>query len=123
MDSELNRERFREIPLDSLGLDEMASGHASLVLTSSVSWEDFPDYALTFVRCVEGRSSNLLEAADVRIAPVYVEGEELRLVFEDYPQMISLESTTAAGDRILYRLFGVLKEQCSASVGGGQPEL
>ena len=53
-----------------------------------------------------GKRIRVAEAADIRLWEVEFEGQILRLVFDDFPAMVSLESGDALGDAILRSLYG-----------------
>jgi hypothetical protein len=86
---------------DALVLTVMASGHLCLNLSESVSWEDFPAYANAVLAAVGGKRTRSAEASDVRLWEVVIDGQTLRLVFDDFPAMVSLESQDALGDAVL----------------------
>jgi hypothetical protein len=90
--------------MDALGLQDMASGHLCLNLSEYVTWEEFPDYAQSLLTFMHGRKVSFVNGPDVRLWQVQVEGVGLRLVYDDYPQMVSLESDSDAGDRLLQLL-------------------
>ena len=96
--------RNKRLLLDALGLQGMASGHRCLNLSECVSWEEFPDYAQELLAFMHGSKVSAVDGPDVRLWQVQVEGTGLRLVYDDYPQMVSLESDSDAGDRLLQQL-------------------
>src|ERR1700723_2709718 len=69
---------------DALALTTMASGHLCLNLSEEVTWEDFPAYANAFLSAVGGKRTRVAEAADVRLWEVTIDGQQLRLVFDDF---------------------------------------
>lgn len=87
--------------LDSLAIHEMASGYRCLSLSERVSWEEFPDYANALLAILRGSRTSVADGPDMRLWQVLVEGTELRLVYDDYPQSVSLESNSDEGDRVL----------------------
>lgn len=91
----------KQIQYDGLGLTTMASGHLCLNLSETVTWEQFPAYASTFVAAVGATRARVTEAPDVRLWDLTIDGCPLQLVFDDFPQMVSLESRDARGDAVL----------------------
>ena len=87
--------------LDALRLQSMSSGHLCLNLSENVSWEDFGGYAEQLLRVLKGRKLDAAESPDIRMWGVMVHGHVLRLVFDDYPTMLSLESSDDNGDKVL----------------------
>jgi len=69
-----------------------------------VTWEEFPDYAQELLTLMHGSKSSFVDGPDVRLWQVQVEGTRLRLVYDDFPQMVTLESDSDAGDRLLQLL-------------------
>jgi hypothetical protein len=96
---------------NSLALQTMASGHLCLNLTGRVSWEAFPSFADDFVGSIAGKITNKSDAPDLRIWEVRVDNTVLRLVFDDYPVMVSLESSDIQSDELLKRLHQQLNEK------------
>jgi hypothetical protein len=101
-----NRQR---LPLDALELKLMASGHVCLNLSERVSWEEFPGYANELLALLNGSTVSVTEGPDIRLWRVLVEHTELRLVYEDFPEMVSLESDSDLGDRLLQLLAAKLR--------------
>lgn len=95
---------MKPIKLDVLAVQKMASGHLCLNLSTHVRWEEFPDFAKTFLERCEGIVLDKAEAADIRMWKVRIRGAEYWLVFDDYPLCISLESLDDDGDRIIEEL-------------------
>lgn len=94
---------------DSLSLQQMASGHACLNLTEQISWEAFPSFADDLMHLIGGEITNKGDRPDLRVWEVCVEGNLLRLVFDDFPVMVSMESSDDQSDKLLARLFRVLR--------------
>ena len=95
----------QQLALDALGIHLMASGHRCLHLSERIGWEDFPDYAHDLLTLIQGSKVSVLDGPDMRLWKIQTEATELRLVYDDYPQMVSLESDTDAGDRVLQLLM------------------
>ena len=98
------------LPLEALSMDRLLPGYLALKLTECVEWEDFPAYAHKFLQAVGGEVLKKNDAADTRIWEVKIDGATLWLVYEDYPQMISLEPSGQACDALIQSLHQKLKE-------------
>ena len=79
----------------------MASGNLWLILSESISWEEFPTYATSILQFVAGSKVEVAESAEMRLWNVKILGQSMRLVYDDCPQMVTLESEDAAGDQVL----------------------
>jgi Protein of unknown function (DUF3630) len=97
-------------PLESLAKTKMASGHLCLNLTAKVSWEAFPAFADWFILTVGGKVIQQTDAPDMRLWDVEIDFRPLRLVFDDYPLMVSLESSDEAGDSIVEEVHKKLRQ-------------
>lgn len=85
----------------SLFVGRMSSGRLYIELTSAVGWEGFPGYAEEFVSIFSGRVVSRNDSVDTRVWGVSLNNEELRLVYEDFPVMITLESISDGGDKVI----------------------
>ena len=86
----------------------MASGHVCLNLSTKVGWEDFPDFAEAILEQCRGTVIEKADAIDIRMWRVKIGKSEVRLVFDDYPAMVSMESPDETGDQTLKYLSGTL---------------
>ncbi|MCP3919419.1 MAG: DUF3630 family protein [bacterium] len=84
----------------------MASGHACLNLSNRVDWHGFPAYAEAIAGCLDAVVVEAADSADLRIRNLEVAGVHVRLVYDDFPSSVSLESTSTEGDAFLGELFG-----------------
>lgn len=89
-------------------LGRMKSGRLYVELTSDVGWEGFPNYVGEFVKLFSGRVISKNDSVDTRVWGVIINDRLLRLVYEDFPVMISLESQSEEGDRFIEGLREVL---------------
>lgn len=90
--------------MSALTIEEMASGHLSLVLSNSVDWSEFPTYAQELLPLVNARVLEKIDSAVVRIWKLVLPEANLLLVFDDFPLAVSLESDDSAGDEFLLKL-------------------
>lgn len=94
----------RNLPMEVLRLGPMASGHLALELTERIGWTQSADYAAELLARLGAKVIDTVDPAEMRIWNLAIEGVTVRLVYEDFPQMISLEANAAAGDELLTRL-------------------
>lgn len=104
------------IQYDALALTTMASGHLCLNLSEMITWEGFPAYANAFLSAVGGKRMHAADAADIRLWVITIDGQQLRLVFDDFPVMISLESGDPLGDAVLRKLFVSLSNTTASKI-------
>lgn len=92
-------------PVEALALKPMASGHLCLELTDKVDWNRFPAFAEGVLEKLGGQRLRMNNSVDMHLWEVRVDNAELRLVFDDFPTMVSLESSDDRGDEVLKRIF------------------
>ena len=76
----------------------MASGHLCLHITEKINWEEFPEYAAMLLKFLNGKTMYKADAPDIRVWDVLINKKKYRLVFDDYPVMVSLESDDDEAD-------------------------
>ena len=103
---------MKTLRTEKLSLLTMASGHLCLNLTESVGWGDFPAYADGLLRLLNGSVHTKADGVELCVWKVRFGSCELRLVYEDFPTMISLESSTDEGDCLLNELHRKLDATC-----------
>ena len=86
----------------------MKSGRFYAELNEKYSWEEFPIYAEEFSKLLSGEILSRNDSFDIRVWILLVEKVRLRLVYEDFPVMISLESQNEEGDLIIKSLVKFL---------------
>ena len=101
---------MENIQLDSLSIYKMAVGRLSLKLTEKVDWWGFPDYAPKLMQLLGGdvikRNDPIV---DMVIWDVRIEDIDFWFVYEDFPQMVSLEPSKEACDALIHKLYEKLK--------------
>lgn len=90
---------------DALAVKKMTSDHFCLNLSERISWESFPIYVEQVLKMIEGRVEQKFDAVDIRLWQVKVCGCSLRFVFDDFPVMVSLESSSTEGDLLIEKLY------------------
>jgi len=87
---------------------KMASGHLSLELSDKVSFDNFPAYAELFLSTVDGSLKERNDSVVMCIWEVVVNERKYRLVYDDYPCGVSLESNSDESDKELISIKDVL---------------
>lgn len=87
----------------------MHSGHLCLNLTENVGYEDFPKFALALLRHIGGAKSSENHSPGTSILKFVFEEVGLRLVYDDYPEMISIEASCAKGDEAALAIKKILE--------------
>lgn len=82
----------------------MTSGHLCLDITENMTWEDFPIYAKNLLKFLGGKIISKFDGPDIRIWDVRINKKNYRLVFDDYPLMVALESSDNEADSEIKRI-------------------
>ncbi|MBI5725654.1 MAG: DUF3630 family protein [Planctomycetes bacterium] len=92
-------------------LNKMHCGNLCITLTEGGTWESFPVFAEKFAKQIGG---TILDRADSVVERVWLldySGCSFRLVYDDYPNGITFESTGKEADIVVQNLFGKLKSE------------
>jgi hypothetical protein len=98
------------VPLERLSLKAMASGHPCLDLTGNVNWDQFPLFANELLGTIGASVYDKVESVEMRIWYLQFPRCQIRLVYDDFPQMVSLESNTLEGDELVNTLSWQLRQ-------------
>ncbi len=93
----------------------MASGNESLKLTSDGTWESFPAFAENFVKQIGASIIKKIDGPDIQIWEIRYEGALLNLVYDDYPNGVSIEPKDTDGQNAVDALFQLVKSQGNES--------
>ena len=93
----------------------MASGNYCIELTDAGTWGSFPRFAKKFVKQIEASVAKKIDGPDVRIWEIVCNGAVLNLVYDDFPNGISIEPKNKNDQQVIDELFVVIKEQSSAN--------
>jgi hypothetical protein len=88
----------------------MHSGNLCLNLTSKIGWEEFPGFVQSLLCSIGGRIIEKYDAVELRIWKSDFEGVTLSIVWDDYPVMVSIESSSSSGDQEINRIFEILNQ-------------
>jgi len=83
----------------------MHSGNLCIALTEAGTWESFPAFAEKYCKQINATILKKIDGPDVRVWEIEVEGIIIRIVYDDYPNGVSLESWDDKGDEIIKKLF------------------
>ena len=101
-----------KIKFESIKIAKMASGHFYLEFVETIDWHDFPNYASTVLKKLNGKVLKKAESFEIHLLDVVIDVVKLQFVWDDYPYMISLESDSDARDELLKTLFEKLSSAC-----------
>lgn len=93
-----------------LKITNMHSGHLCLELTERISWDSFPGVAEATIQAIGAKILEKIDGPDARIWKVEAGGAMLRLVFDDYPVMMTIESSDDLGDMQLRLIYDMLRD-------------
>ncbi len=88
-------------------LTKMHSGRLSLQLTEKGAWESFPAFAEALANQLGGEITERVNAPDIRLWTLHYSGNFFHLVYEDYPNGVSLEPTMDTQDEMILALFAM----------------
>jgi hypothetical protein len=91
-------------------IEQMASGHLTLVLREQACWEDFEGFANDFLSTVGGTAQSRVDSPVDRVWTVRIGGAEVWLAFDDPGACFEINAKDAAGDacvRTLAAQFGL----------------
>ena len=91
--------------IESLAIERMESGHKCLNLTNGIGWEDFPAFAEQIVVALGAKVTLRNDMPDVRLWVIEADGIRLRLVFDDFPAVVTLESSSAEADSLIEHFY------------------
>jgi hypothetical protein len=97
--------------LEKVDIRTMASGNLCLNLTELVGWAQFPEVAEKLITMIGVKLLDKAESIEMRIWNLQFSNCQIRLVYDDFPQMVSLESDSLQGDIILRNLAHQLKDK------------
>jgi len=100
-----------DFPLEALSLNDTPCGRVCLYLSARVGWGEFPEFAQQLVGLCKGTVTQKADTAEIRVWHVTVGGSGVNLVFQECPAMVLVESSDAAGDRLVRDLYGLLRQE------------
>jgi hypothetical protein len=95
-------------------LTRMANGLQCVLLTEAGTWESFASFAQAFAAQIEATIVKRIDGPDVRICVLHWRDAQIRLVYDDFPNGISLEPVDADAQTSLRCLFEILRAESSS---------
>ena len=89
----------------------MAFGNECIELTEAGSWEQFPEFADRFVQQIGAEVVRKNETVDMHIWKIKYKGAKLNLVYDDFPNGISIEPRGILKLKAIDELFNLISEQ------------
>jgi hypothetical protein len=96
-------------------LFKQASGDLYIELTEAGTWESFPKFAEALTQQIGAIITERIDGPDVRLWKIAYAGNALRLVYDDYPNGVSIEPSTSGQDAVIRDLFDTFMAQVSPS--------
>lgn len=96
--------------MNHIELIKSQSGLLSAELASDIGYDEFPVYAEKVLKHLHGNAVSRNVLPDVQLWQVEIGGISLELVYEDFPQMISLEAISQEGNDLLIKLLPALSD-------------
>lgn len=95
--------RFREPRLE-----RMRSGNLRLLLTEAGTWESFEAFAEKWTHQIGALIVDRLDGPDVRVWRVSYENRLVNLVYDDFPNGVSVEAIDADSNPAIEKLFSLV---------------
>jgi hypothetical protein len=92
-------------------LREMASGEKCIELTEAGNWEMFPSFAKKFASQINAEIIYKGSAVDMHIWEIQYADAILNLVYDDYPNGISIEPKTGHTKEAIIQLYELISKQ------------
>ena len=93
---------------------KMESGHLSLELSDQIFLDDVSEYASSFLDVLNGSVEERHDSIVMCIWEVIINNKKFRIVYDDYPCGVSLESYSDDGDEEIVRLEEFLSSSHSS---------
>jgi hypothetical protein len=89
----------------------MASGDLCVELTEAGTWESFPRFAEKWAEEIGAEITDRLDGPDVRIWTISYEGHSLSLVYDDFPNGVTVEAPDSTSNATIEKLFAIVSSQ------------
>ena len=94
---------------DQMKLSKMASGNLCLTLSEKIDWDQFEEYANQITGLLKAKVKQKNESVVTIIWDILIDDQPLKLVYDDYPLGVTIESDNEDGDKKILEIFEVLK--------------
>lgn len=95
---------------DQMKLSKMASGNLCLTLSEKIDWDQFEEYANQITSLLKAKVRQKNESVVTIIWDILIDDQPLKLVYDDYPLGVTIESDNEDGDKKILEIFEVLKK-------------
>lgn len=95
---------------DQMKLSKMASGNLCLTLSEKIDWDQFEEYANQITSLLKAKVRQKNESVVTIIWDILIDDQPLKLVYDDYPLEVTIESDNEDGDKKILEIFEVLKK-------------
>ena len=95
--------------------EKMASGQNCIELTEEGTWESFPAFAEQLVKQINAKTVNKIVAPDCILWEIVYNDVKLKLVYDDFPNGVSIEPFNQSDNIIINELFEIFYSQKSVS--------
>jgi hypothetical protein len=102
--------RFREPRLE-----RKHSGNLCLLLTEAGTWESFEAFAVRWAQQIGAKIEDRVDGPDVRVWRLSYEDRAVDLVYDDFPNGISVEAVDADSNDAIAQLFALVSSQASSN--------
>lgn len=92
-------------------LERMHDGNLCVELTEAGTWESFEGFAEKWAEQIGAKIGERIDGPDVRLWHIVYERHQLRLVYSDYPNGVSVEATEAEANVAIEKLFSIVKSE------------
>ena len=93
------------IRFQKLILEKNHTGNLRIELTEAGTWESFPAFAKKYCKQINATILKKIDGPDVRIWDIEVEGTQISIAYDDYPNGVFLESSDENGNELIKKLF------------------
>ena len=91
-------------------LSKMASGNLCLTRSEKIDWDQFEEYANQITSLLKAKVKQKNESVVTIIWDILIDNQPLKLVYDDYPLGVTIESDNEDGDKKILEIFEVLKK-------------
>ena len=109
----MQSDEFMLIRFRAPKLRKMKNGNVCVELTEAGTWESFPRFANKWTKQIGAKITDRLDGPDVRIWRISYEGQTLKLVYDDFPNGITVEAIDADSNSAINRIFAMVSSEAA----------
>lgn len=107
---------MNRIAFESPAKRAMASGDWCIELTEKGTWESFEPFAEVLAEQWHAKIIEKIDGPDIRIWKIEIEGVVVRLVYDDFPNGVSLEACGPEGNETIEKMFAKVTSKSGENV-------